>query len=320
MDLYSGKSYLAKSLIDRTMNGDHDNHIFSTDDFFFDRRTKQYNFDRSRLGQAHESNQFRVSQRAMNGWSPIIVDNTNMKWWEMFNYFKTAVQYGYIIKILEPNTPWRISVSKLAQRNKHGVDAEGIARMLSNYEPGSVENILHAMQIHNYAMKPKLRSFPEIQLPQQQEQQRPKDHGGNRLPVLDGGYSRFTPREQRSTRKYDWNRENIVDYRIASTSESRAIGDSSTDRFFSDLSWPAYEEEQSSFWNKDSTDSKLKSEKKLPKPQRTKVTGNANIENMYSLLQDKSNKNRGNEEGMDDESAAGALLKRHKKNCPNENK
>lgn len=59
--LGSGKSHLAKSLIDRTMNGDHDNHIFSTDDFFFDRRTKQYNFDRSRLGQAHESNQFRVA-------------------------------------------------------------------------------------------------------------------------------------------------------------------------------------------------------------------------------------------------------------------
>lgn len=106
----SGKSYLARSIIDRTMHGDYDNHIFSTDDFFYDKRSKQYIFDRSRLSQAHESNQFRVAQRAMNGWSPIIIDNTNMKWWEMFPYFKTATQYNYIIKILEPNTPWRISV------------------------------------------------------------------------------------------------------------------------------------------------------------------------------------------------------------------
>lgn len=47
-----------------------------------------------------------------------------MKWWEMFPYFKIAVQNNYIIKILEPNTPWKISVGKLAQRNKHNVDQE----------------------------------------------------------------------------------------------------------------------------------------------------------------------------------------------------
>lgn len=69
----SGKSYLGRSIIDRTMNGDYDNHIFSTDDFFYDKRSKQYIFDRNRLGQAHESNQFRIAQRAMNGWSPIII-------------------------------------------------------------------------------------------------------------------------------------------------------------------------------------------------------------------------------------------------------
>lgn len=124
----SGKSYLARSIIDRTMHGDYDNHIFSTDDFFYDKRTKRYNFDRSKLSQAHDSNQFRVSQRALNGWSPIIVDNTNMKWWEMFPYFKSATQNSYIIKTLEPNTPWRISVGKLAQRNSHNVDEEHIAR------------------------------------------------------------------------------------------------------------------------------------------------------------------------------------------------
>lgn len=296
----SGKSYLARSIIDRTMQGDYDNHIFSTDDFFYDKRSKQYIFDRNRLGQAHESNQFRVAQRAMNGWSPIIIDNTNMKWWEMFPYFKTATQYNYIIKILEPNTPWRISVGKLAQRNKHGVDQEAIARMLSNYEPGTVEDILRAMQIHNYPMTPHLRSFPEIQ-PQQGS-----DNASNRLP--DSGYSRFTPKDQRSTKKFDWNRVN-VDYRLASTSENKLDS-------FSEA-WPAFEEEQSSFWNKES-DSKLKSEKTLPKPQRAKLTPVANIENMYSLLQDKSN-TKTNEIGKDAESV-GVALKRHKKDCSNENK
>lgn len=64
----SGKSYLARSIIDRTMHGDYDNHIFSTDDFFYDRRSKRYCFDRNKLGQAHDTNQHRVSQRAINGW------------------------------------------------------------------------------------------------------------------------------------------------------------------------------------------------------------------------------------------------------------
>lgn len=63
-----GKTSLARLLIDLTMKGDYDNHIFSTDDFFYDKRSKQYTFDRNKLSNAHEQNQFRVTQRAMNGW------------------------------------------------------------------------------------------------------------------------------------------------------------------------------------------------------------------------------------------------------------
>lgn len=192
----------------------------------------------------------------MNGWSPIIIDNTNMKWWEMFPYFKIAVQYGYIIKILEPNTPWRISVGKLAMKNKHGVDQDQIARMLSNYEPGTVEDILRAMQIYNYQMTPQLRSFPEIQQPQPSF----SDYGSNQA-TFDNSISRFTPKEQRSTKKFEWNRENL-DYRLASTSENKF--DSFTE------AWPAFEEEQTSFWNKES-ESKQKLEKNLPSKQATQI-------------------------------------------------
>lgn len=42
------------------MNGDYANHIFSSDDFFLDTRTKRYIYDRSKLSQAHESNQVNV--------------------------------------------------------------------------------------------------------------------------------------------------------------------------------------------------------------------------------------------------------------------
>lgn len=63
----SGKSFLARAIIDRTMNGDYANHIFSTDDFFIDPRTKKYIFDRSKLSQNHESNQIRTAQRTLQG-------------------------------------------------------------------------------------------------------------------------------------------------------------------------------------------------------------------------------------------------------------
>lgn len=175
-----------------------------------------------------------------------------MKWWEMFPYFKAAVQNNYIIKILEPNTPWRISVGKLAQRNKHNVDQESIARMLSNYEPGTVEDILRAMQYQNYAMIPHIRSFPDIQ-PQQGPSQQ----------AADSNFSRFTPKEQRS-RKYEMNREHF-DHRT-NTNDTNL---SQLERFTEE--WPAFEKEQTTFWKND-LDSKLKVDKNLPKPPR-KPTG-----------------------------------------------
>lgn len=85
-----GKSYLGRTIIDKTMDGDYANHIFSTDDFFYNQRTKQYKFDATKLSEYHEKNQFRVTQRALNGWSPIIVDNTHIKLWEMFPYAKVT--------------------------------------------------------------------------------------------------------------------------------------------------------------------------------------------------------------------------------------
>lgn len=304
----SGKSYLAKSIIDRTMHGDYDNHIFSTDDFFYDKRTKRYNYDRSKLSQAHDSNQFRVAQRAMNGWSPIIVDNTNMKWWEMFPYFKSAAQNSYIIKILEPNTPWRISVGKLAQRNKHGVEEDAIARMLSNYEPGKVDDILRSMQIHNYSnIKPKMRNFPEIQNKPVQD---------DALPIFshfnEGSNTRFAPKDQRP-RKYDQYRAN---FEIQQPNNPNDANTTKLNAFTEQ--WPAFEEEQSSFWNNENI---AKADKSLPKPQRTSTTAattGANISsNMFSILQDKSSALKAN----DDEEGAGAStnLKKHKKDCPNEN-
>lgn len=157
----SGKSHLARHIIDRTVNGgSYDEHIFSADDFFYDRQTKEYNYDRSRVREAHDANKVRVSWRARGGWSPIIVDNTHTKLWEMFAYVKEGVRNGYEIKILEPSTPWARSADELTLRNQHNVDCEKIQRMLQLYEPGSVADVLKALKLH--PARPTLRNFPPI--------------------------------------------------------------------------------------------------------------------------------------------------------------
>jgi len=44
------------------------------------------------------------------------------------------VRHGYVIELLEPQTSWCKSASKLAQKNAHNVPRESIQRMLERYE------------------------------------------------------------------------------------------------------------------------------------------------------------------------------------------
>lgn len=157
----SGKTRLARIIVDRALNcEDYSNHIFSADDYFYDEQTRQYNYDRSRVREAHKSNALRVARHAQSGWSPIIIDNTNMKLWEMFAYVKEGIRNGYVIRILEPGATWTHSVDELAQRNKHNVDQETIKQMRSRYEPGSVDDILNALNLQ--PARPRFRNFPKI--------------------------------------------------------------------------------------------------------------------------------------------------------------
>lgn len=138
----SGKSTLAKSLISRTMPvQSFSDFVFSSDDYFYN-SNGIYRYDVNRLSDAHAFNKKRVEDKAVKGWSPIIIDNTNMQLWEMMPYVQIGVKNGYIIEVLEPMTPWRISPGKLAQRNSHQVPKDKIERMLSKYEPGSAADLL----------------------------------------------------------------------------------------------------------------------------------------------------------------------------------
>lgn len=297
----SGKSYLARAIVDRTMNGNYADHIFTTDDYFVDARTKQYRFDRGRLSEAHDRNQAKVARRAADGWSPIVVDNTSMKVWEMQPYFREAVKHGYLIRILEPNTPWRIAVGKLAQRNSHGVDQEQIARMLTNYEPASVQDVLHSMQIFNYDNpEPRLRSRPDIVEVARGVQQ----HGGDSRP------SRFQPRDQRPFYQTERNHA----FRAAAAVEVDDISSKLQEFEPFEQEWQPFEQETESFWGTEQAG------EPTPKP-APKVAGDTNIANMYKILQDR----RPNEAPPASGKPRSAeplplLLRRHKKFCRNESR
>ncbi|SPP76392.1 NEDD4-binding protein 2 [Drosophila guanche] len=160
----SGKSTLAESLLRQCRLLEHNDvldFVYSTDDYFKSRRGYEYN--PTQLPTAHEWNKERVRQKASLGWSPIIVDNTNIMVWEMQPYVQIAVQHGYVLELLEPQTSWSKSASKLAQKNIHQVPRENIQRMLERYEKTSVPDLIKLLKETKYTVKlPQLRQFPPL--------------------------------------------------------------------------------------------------------------------------------------------------------------
>ncbi|KAH8371196.1 hypothetical protein KR093_006473, partial [Drosophila rubida] len=174
----SGKSTLAKSLIQQS--GLLEQHtvqdfVYSSDDYFI--RQRGYQFNPNSLPDAHEWNQQRVAQKTAAGWSPVIVDNTNMMIWNMQPYVQLAVKHGYLLELLEPQTSWCKSASKLAQKNVHQVPKESIQRMLERYEKANVELLLGLLKNTKYTVAlPQMRLEPPLPAlaPPKTQSQQPK--------------------------------------------------------------------------------------------------------------------------------------------------
>jgi predicted kinase len=133
----SGKSHIA-----HTLGGQ----VFSTDDFFT--TADGYDFEPSQIGQAHLWNQQRVETAMMAGVPTIVVDNTNIMYWEMKPYIQYADKHGYEIEWVEAQSEWAWNAEECAKRNQHGVPLTVISNMLAKYqrlpERGAKEAILTA--------------------------------------------------------------------------------------------------------------------------------------------------------------------------------
>ncbi|KAM4702490.1 NEDD4-binding protein 2-like 2 [Discoglossus pictus] len=124
----SGKTTLARNILEQCRNGI----VFSTDDYFCQK--EGYTYDVKLLGDAHIWNQNRARRAMDDGKCPVIIDNTNTQSWEMKPYVQMAMERGYIVDFLEPDTWWKLDPLELEKRNKHGVPREKISQMLERYE------------------------------------------------------------------------------------------------------------------------------------------------------------------------------------------
>jgi DNA-nicking Smr family endonuclease/predicted kinase len=159
----SGKSFLAHQLIEETVKN-RIGHVFSADDFFMTNRGV-YKYDGSKIGEAHAQTLRLFTQSAAKGTSPLIVDNTNLEYWNTFGYLQAAVQYFYHIEFMEPATPWKFKEGILASKNQHSVPVDKIKLMKERYETGvDIQKLLKSNNLDpNYT--PKMRNFPPIEQP-----------------------------------------------------------------------------------------------------------------------------------------------------------
>jgi energy-coupling factor transporter ATP-binding protein EcfA2 len=112
----SGKSTLAKSL-----GGKH----FEADMYFV--RDGEYQFDGTKLKEAHEWCRSSVGGLMINEEPKLVVSNTFTQEWEMKPYFDLARNYGYRVHSL-------IVENRHGGVNEHGVPEDKLEQMKNRFE------------------------------------------------------------------------------------------------------------------------------------------------------------------------------------------
>jgi predicted kinase len=134
----SGKSTLAKALASSQ------GQVFASDDYFM--IEGEYNWDASKIKDAHEWNYRRIECALNNNIPIVVVDNTNITLWELNNLREIVLlagTNGYNVKIMTPNTSWAFDVDELFKRNTHNVPREVIERKHRDWHcNATIEDIL----------------------------------------------------------------------------------------------------------------------------------------------------------------------------------
>jgi len=104
----------------------------SADDFFM--VDGKYDFQVKNLQKAHSYSQSTCEKYCREDKCLIIIDNTNVKRWEMAPYYSMAEKFRYLVVLVEPRTPWKFDVEQLVARNSHGVELNVLQKRRNEYE------------------------------------------------------------------------------------------------------------------------------------------------------------------------------------------
>lgn len=307
----SGKSYLGREIINKTVNGDYPNHIFSADDYFLNERG-QYNYVPDRIKNAHEFNQNRVRKKCEDGWSPIIVDNTHIKIWEMFPYCYSAVQNGYFIEICEPVTPWSRSPAKLAMKNSHGVPRNVIENMIQNYENINCFNLLKAIKCERHLnLQPQQRNYPLIIQRKFEE----NNFLEETLKPQIIQQQQIDPVQEVVNSEFQMHEREKINFWAPIEPILNPIK----------TEWESYEKEKDKFWRTEPTTTTTTTvpNQRVPRLQRFEKPNIPLVNNIYTVLPDESenlpDEEQMNEEVPEEQQASPVILEQHKFGCCNEN-
>ena len=120
----SGKSTLAKIILQ--LRSTDEPEVLSADDFF-EIGGEGYQFDPSKLKEAHNYCQFRCSERMRQQKARIVVANTFTQEWEMNEYFKMAERYNYRVHTI-------IVENRHGNENVHGVPEDKLQQMKNRFQ------------------------------------------------------------------------------------------------------------------------------------------------------------------------------------------
>lgn len=95
-----GKSTLAATLFKLAVFGGQTVEVCSADQFFYSTMDGTYNFDKTRLGEAHGFCKTLFTEAILNNISLIILDNTNGIATDFKGYKKFAEISGYVVHVL----------------------------------------------------------------------------------------------------------------------------------------------------------------------------------------------------------------------------
>lgn len=109
------------------------NGVVCSADHFFE-KDGEYNFDVTKLGQAHMECQRQAFTFMRDEVPLLVIDNTNSRRWEYMFYKDMATYFGYEIEVRVIGEISLEAVKEYAERNIHGVPEFKILEMAYRWE------------------------------------------------------------------------------------------------------------------------------------------------------------------------------------------